>query len=206
MSREFDEESDLNLVKDYLEGSGLNVERYSKEEMKARKTPDFRVLRDDQLFAHCEVKSPQGDDWLDDLHDPASPGEIVGGGMPDPIFNRISGLVKKAVDQFDAVNPDREKPNILVLVNHDTESNFHDLVETLTGHFYAADGNFYPTMLKIAQGRMIGERKHRVDLFIWTDMTGRHPTFEYFFGSDRTHLDNICSSFEINKKNIRRHV
>ena len=100
-----DEESDLQLVESFLGEHGLGTERFTKEEMKARKTPDFKTFLGDEQFGHCEVKSPQRDDWLDKLLDEAAPGEIVGGGRKDSTFNKLSSLIKKAAEQFQSVDP-----------------------------------------------------------------------------------------------------
>ena len=65
------------------------------------------------LAGYCEVKSPR-DDWLDEQLERAPPGMIVGGGRPDPTFNRIARNIVKAVKQFDAVNPDHSLSNVPV--------------------------------------------------------------------------------------------
>jgi hypothetical protein len=112
----------------------------------------------------CEVKSPR-DDWLDEQLEQAPPMTLVGGARRDPTFNRIARNVEKAVRQFDAVNPDHDVPNVLVLVNHDDNSGFADLHETLTGQFRADNGETYPTNVRIAT--RLGDR--RVDLYCWID-------------------------------------
>jgi len=45
----------------WLAEKGLTTERFSKEEMRCGKTPDFRVLKGDELRAFCEVKSSPED-------------------------------------------------------------------------------------------------------------------------------------------------
>lgn len=100
--------------------------------------------------------------------DKAAPAEIVGGVRNDPVFNRLSKLVERSVEQFDTVNPDRIVPNILAIVNHDALSGPDDLFETLTGTFPAAGGSRPPTMMNVAEGR-IRDIKRRVDLYIWIE-------------------------------------
>lgn len=204
MTKEFDEKQDLQFAKTFYESYGLTVEPFSKLEMKNSKTPDRKIFKDGNLISYCEVKSPQKDGWLDALLDEAPPDEIVGGARSDPVFNRISGHVKKAVEQFEAVNPDREVPNILLFINHDENSNFHDLKETLTGYFHSENGELHPTMMNVAEGRSIGERKHRVDLFIWINAEKSTGGPKYFFGSDQTHLDTLCEAFKIDPNTIKR--
>ena len=57
---------------------------------------------------------------------------------PDQVPHRT------ASEQFDAVNPSREHPNILVLVNHDAMSDCRDLREAVTGYFHADTGERFP--------------------------------------------------------------
>src|ERR1700733_2636220 len=131
--RKPDEDPDLKLVNALIfMPRGLRLSRFTQEETLPGRTRDFRVLRLDNLVAYCEVKSPR-DDWLDNQLDEAPPFTIVGGGRPDPIFNRIVRHVAKAATQFDAVNADRSVLNLLAFVNHDAMSHFADLRETLTG-------------------------------------------------------------------------
>lgn len=128
MSRALFESHDLQLTVEWLAGKGMVTERFTDPEIRAGKTPDFRVLRGGQLVAYCEVKSPR-DPWLSEGFANEVPSRIVLGARDDPTFNRISGLVRKAVKQFDAVNPDRILPNIVVFVNWATANHFRDLDE-----------------------------------------------------------------------------
>jgi hypothetical protein len=70
------------------------------------------------------------------------------------------------------VNSARAVPNILVFVNHADVSHYGDLVETLTGMFYATSGERYVTMAHISEGR-IAEAKQKVDLYVWLDARTR---------------------------------
>jgi hypothetical protein len=127
------EHDDLAFISDWMAAYDLRTERFSSDETRQGKTPDFRIFRADKLAAYCEVKSPR-DSWLDDQLEDAAPCAIVGGSRPDPTFNRIASHVEKAARQFDSVNPEREIPNILCFVNWAAENGFHDLEETLTGY------------------------------------------------------------------------
>jgi hypothetical protein len=94
------------------------------------------------------------------------PGTIVGGGRPDPTFNRIALNIVKAVKQFDAVNPNHSLPNVLVFVNHDDNSSYRDLCETLTGRIRADSGEVYAYMTHISDG-LLGDKRKRIDLYVW---------------------------------------
>jgi hypothetical protein len=96
---------DLNeeKVKSSLERKWFTVERFSKEEMRACKTPDFRISRNGEFLFYCEVKSSPSDKWLDEqLND--TPCKLAKGARNDPIFNRLTTDIYEAVKQFDAVN------------------------------------------------------------------------------------------------------
>jgi hypothetical protein len=160
------EERDLALVQELIAGpAGFTLERIEATSKGPR--PDFRIVSWRGLAGFCEVKSPR-DDWLDEQLEQAPPGTIVGGGRPDPTFNRIARHVLKAVMQFDAVNPDHSLPNVLVFVNHDNKSGYRDLSETLTGRIRADSGEVYVTMADISDG-LLGDKRKRIDLYLWID-------------------------------------
>lgn len=201
MPRAPTEKHDLELAAEWFAANDLHAQRFTDVEVGTRKTPDFRVFRDGQLVAYCEVKSPR-DEWLDDQLKDAEPFRIAGGVRDDPTFNRIAGLVRKAVKQLDAVNPDRRLPNIVVFVNWADASHFRDLDETLTGYFRLTDGGKAATMSKISEGR-IRDEKRRVDAYVW--FNGRHRKVEgiFFTQSDILHRDAVCSWFGVDPAKIK---
>lgn len=168
MPADFNERDDIEKVVALFAEHGLDAVTYSGEDMNSQKAPDLKIQLDGELVAYCEVKSPGQDTWLEDLLAEAAPGEIVGGARDDPTFNRLSSHIHKAVKQLNAVNPDREFPNILVMVSHDNASTRSDLYETITGYLLSSDGTHYPTMLRVSEGR-IREDKQQIDLYIWID-------------------------------------
>jgi hypothetical protein len=145
MPTAYDEQADLDLVAAYLAAHGLSAERFSKEEMLAGKTPDFRVRKGGAIVAYCEVKAPQDDHWL--------------GVRRDPTNDRLVRFLRQAAAQFDAVNPSRAELNILAYVSHKVGTRYADLHETLTGYFLAAGGEKIPTMRPPAE---VGE----VDVYL----------------------------------------
>lgn len=166
MTDRTNEEKDLVLVQELVSGpAGFSLERIEATPQEPR--PDFQMVSWRGLEGYCEVKSPR-DDWLDEQLEQAPPGTIVGGGRPDPTFNRIARHVLKAVKQFDAVNPDHSLPNMLIFVNHDDNSGFADMCETLTGRYRADSGEVYETMTRISDG-ILGDKRKRIDLYLWVD-------------------------------------
>jgi hypothetical protein len=102
----------------------------------------------------------------------AAPLQLARGARQEPTFNRISGDIAYAVKQFDAVNPDRAVPTFLVLINWADATDYLDLEETFTGRrqFELESGKqLIATMPNISEGRMIGEPKRRIDLYVWID-------------------------------------
>src|SRR5216110_3025166 len=115
------------FAEEYLKKRSLRPERFSKEERRRGKTPDFRVFARADLVAYCEAKHVQYDEWLDKQLEKAKPQQVVGGLRADPIFNRISNRIHEAAQQFDAVNPDHKIPNVLIFVNSDRHCTAEDL-------------------------------------------------------------------------------
>src|SRR5713101_5796572 len=111
---------------EFFASYGMRAERFSKGEIRRARTPDFRVFKGKQLVSYCEAKHVRHDDWLDKKMKDARPLEIVGGARPDPIFNRLTTRIHEAAGQFEAVNPARDYPNILVFANSDGLCKFLD--------------------------------------------------------------------------------
>jgi hypothetical protein len=153
-------------VADFFAKRGLRVQRFSKEEIRRCKTPDFRVFRNNEFVMFCEAKHLHCDDWLYKRLDNAASGQIVGGVRADPIFNRLTNHVHEAVKQFTSVNPKHEHPNMLFLANSDRVSDVLDLIAVLDGMFSDQSGVREPICPQYSEGRARKE-KFTVDLFIW---------------------------------------
>ena len=194
---------DERLVADFLASKGLRAEEFSKEERTQSKTPDFRVFHGQDFAFFCEVKSMSRDEWLDKQLDAAQPGEIVGGGRPDPTYNRISQKIHGAFKQFDAVNPDLVHPNVLVLVNHDKDSDVKDLDLVCSGGFFTEDGKWLPIGRKFSEGR-IRDKKRRIHLFIWIDDFNGGPKHYLRYNREaQEYLDSLCDYFGSDPASIR---
>lgn len=191
-----DEQQLANLLQD----KDLRVEEFTKEERCKSKTPDYRVFKGDRLAFFCEVKTVSPDEWLDQQLKVAPSGSIVGGARKDPIFNRLSNKIHEAVQQFDAVNPDLEYPNVLAFVNHDNMCGFLDLVAVTTGFFLAEGGGRYPIYLQFSEGR-IKKEKFRIHLYIWKD---EFKGVSYLFNTfAKEHFNNLCGHFGVYPESIK---
>ena len=165
------------FAEDYLRKHSLRPERFSKQEMRAGKTPDYRVLRDARLVAYCEAKHLQRDDWASGLRS-------------DPIFNRISNHIHEAAQQFNAVNPDHAYPNILVFANSDGMSDARDLDSVITGLFRVKGGTDEAIYEQFSEGR-IKEEKCKIDLYVWWDTWKDNERFSRCFLKESVYKDHL---------------
>lgn len=191
--------TDERLVVDFLFRRGLSTKEFTKEEKTKSKTPDFRVFSDDILVFFCEVKSIERDDWLKKLVENAPPGVIVAEGGKDPRYNRISSKIHEASQQFNAVNPHQEYPNVLIFANHDRYCSWSDLISITTGNFFAEGGRTYPIYRKFSEGR-IQEEKFQINLYIWIDDNNDERYLFNFY--EKKHLENLCKFFDTDSSSI----
>ena len=203
MANEPDEVADLDTVRRLLFAEHMIIPvRFTKAEIRAGSTPDFKMTLAGRLVGFCELKSPR-DDCLDKQLEDAPAFEIRGSVRKDPIFNRIGRQIEKAASQFDAVNPNHELPNVLVFLNHDDASYFNDLEETLTGEFRSTKGERITTVKNVSEGKLKAVRD-RVDLFIWIDCKTDEIHLWLFNPTNMSHVRTLCSLFGKDIKDIDR--
>jgi hypothetical protein len=196
------EDPNESRAREFLIGRGFRVERFGKAETRVGKTPDFHVYQGDAFRFYCEVKGVDPDRWLDRLLDNAPPGQIVGGGRQDPVFNRLTGDIHQAVKQFDAVNPDLHHANVLIFVNNPgSNCGYGDLLSALTGQFFADSGERFPIYTVYSEGR-IKHEKLRVHLYIWLEPDGK--AYKFFPGLIRQHERDLCLWFGKDPSDIPR--
>jgi hypothetical protein len=180
------------IAEEFWKKHGLRVERFSKDELRRSKTPDFRVFKCGELVLYCETKHIRDDEWLDRHMEKAQPLELVGGLRPDPIFNRLTDRIHEAARQFGAVNGNCEYPNVLVLANSDRLCKFADLLAVLEGNFYAEDGIVEPIYKQYSEGR-IRDEKRTIDLYVWRDdWAGCDGRERLFFNRGSKHYQTLC--------------
>ena len=173
---------------EYFAKYDLRCVRFTEPEMHQGKTQDFRVFKGTEFVLYSEAKHIQEDTWLDDQLNAGPPMTLVWGLRHDPAFNRLSGHIDQAAKQFQAVNPNREYPNVLVFTSSDRGCMFTDLVSTLTGNFYAESGAIDPIYKSISEGR-IREEKYTIDLYVFKDAFpgGRKKEHIYFQNKGSRH-------------------
>jgi hypothetical protein len=164
---------------------GFRCERFSKAEMRSRKTPDFMVFIDDEFGFFLEVKEVRSSSSDSALR-------------KDPTFNRLTDDVHTATKQFRSVNPDHEHPNVLAIVNNDQMCGTIDLVGIVTGNLMLEDGENAPIYMKYAKGRANADIK-QMDLIAWFDAYKADQC--YFIGPP--YCDRICKIFGIDPSEIK---
>lgn len=191
---------DEKMICELLRSYSLSAERFTKEESRKGKTPDFHILHNEIPQFFCEVKSIDKDIWLDKQLNNAPSGVLVGGERKDPIYNRLTGDIHTAIKQFNAVNEDLKYPNVLAFVNHDKLCGIPDLYAVLTGNALTDEGNL-PIFQIYSEGR-IREEKKRIHLFIWVD-DFKHRFF-LFAETNKNHFHTLCSLFGFNPDSIKQ--
>jgi hypothetical protein len=157
-----DEDADHRIVQHFFALRGLLAEAIRKA---VRKTPDFKISRDAQLVAFCEVKSPQ-DIFTERVNSAITSGHAgvieTGYGNDYRQARCIERAARKAASQFAVANSTHSVPNILMVVNHDAHADDEDFVQTLTGTL---------------QGRVVAPGMQNtipeIDLYAWLDQKDR---------------------------------
>lgn len=185
---------DEDKVAEFFKRRGFEPTRFSKQEQKRGRTPDFRVKVSEDACFFCEVKSIDQDHWLDQQFEAAPPLTLVGGTRPDPIYNRLTDDIHACLKQFDAVNPTVLQPNVLAFVNHDDQCGATDLVSVFTGKIHTGDCRPIPAFRQFSEGR-IKEEKIRIHLILWFDDFEQGQML--FTQTSAVHHQNLCVWFGI---------
>jgi ribosomal protein L30 len=164
-----DEAADKRLVRNLIfEPRRIQAKDIPEE---ANKTPDFKLLKDGVLRGYCEMKATTDGNLFDIPHD-LVPGESRAEVRKDPAVFNLARHIAKAGKQFDAANPDRAHPNILVIVNHARRKGPADLRMALEG-IQAPDGRrFFPLVNdtdKWDVQKDAWEAAGSIDLYVWVD-------------------------------------
>jgi hypothetical protein len=184
----------------FLSKYEFSVERFTQQEMRNRKTPDYRVTRSGKLFGFCEVKDTEKDKWLYNCLINAKQGENAGGLRQDLIFNRLTAHIHNAKKQFNAVNPNGTYPNILVFYNEDEQSGFDDLLSVTTGNFYAEGEAAFPIYRNYSVSK-VNKDIESIHLFLWLD--DRNLDHFLFNIINPIFLNELCSVFEYDPKLLK---
>jgi large subunit ribosomal protein L30 len=167
------EENDADLIRRLVFANRkIKLQRFKPAEMDG-KTPDFRMLKDGQLCGYCEMKSPN-DKWVFDFPSDLKPDELRVNARADGAVPNLGRRIVKAAQQFDAVNPDHELPNIMVIVNHAPGKGPLDLRFALEGMEVSGGRGFFifdkeNERAPSEKQKQVWEAARSIDLFIWVD-------------------------------------
>ncbi len=176
------------IVADFFAERDLHAQRFTKEEVRVhgKKTPDFRVFREDAFQFYCEVKETTDADPLEDHMAEVTPGLFLGQQCKTGDISRHSRFanrIRGAVEQFDSVNPDMIEPNVLAFVNTDDLCVPVILEEVLRGYLTIVNNTRISTCPQ-SISRRAQQHGVRVHLFLWLNRVhGKH--FARFFPWNR---------------------
>jgi ribosomal protein L30 len=162
-----DEAVDVALMRELaFDANGIVLEPYNDAALKRGKCPDFKLFKDAKLSGFCEIKSPRDDYMFERPHD----GEFaIRKNLP--FHRKLGSHIRYAASQFDAVNPDHGRPNILVFVSHSPDIERRDLHATVAG-LPAPDGKRIFMLGRKMQEQVL-EAARKIDLFLWIDAQKR---------------------------------
>ena len=163
----YDEAADALLMRELaFDVNNIVLEPYDDAALKAGKTPDFKILKQENLCGFCELKSPR-DDFV--FGPPDENGVAIRRDLP--FYRKIGSHIRKAAKQFAAVNPDHKLPNILVFVNHSPDIERRDLLATIAG--LPVPGGQPIFMLCRKMQEQVLDAARTIDLFLWINARER---------------------------------
>lgn len=185
----YDEAADIALMRELaFDKNGIVLEPYDNAALRAGKTPDFKLLKDGQLRGFCEVKSPR-DDFI--LETPPPGGVAIRPNLP--FYRKLGSQIRNASEQFEAVNPDHARPNILVFVSHAPGIQRRDLIATIAG--LPVEGGKPLFMLGKKMQKQVIDAARKIDLFLWIDATKR--TCQHTSAADAKHRETALELFDL---------
>lgn len=196
INEEADEALMLSLV---FKGKSVEVVRLPEGK---NKSPDFKVMRDGELKAYCELKSPR-DDRVFAVPKDLKPGEIRREIRENSAAHALARLIEKAAAQFDAVNLNHAQPNILVIVSHARLRGPKDLHLAIAGlpvpgggtGFLLVDPNEKDFKKAWAKQRKLWDAARKIDLFYWID--AHTKTVRYVINNDGAKRREACDLMKI---------
>jgi hypothetical protein len=160
-----DEKIDASLVRELLfDPNGLEAEEYTAQEQNLGKRPDYKLKKAGETIAFCEMKSTKKEaDFEDPKPEPGKLFVVTKDNTP----TNLSRHVMKAASQLNAVNEERNLPNIMIIVNHVKGRDRNDLSFAIAGAKIQGGGYVFP--LSEARQKDLWQAARKIDLFVWVD-------------------------------------
>lgn len=154
----------------FLKKSGYEVQRFCKDEMRVqgKRTPDFKVYKNNELYFYCEVKQ------IEDFPLEKYNGEIEA----DKDELKILDLINNSCSQFLSVNPNHTIPNVLAFYNERLGTDILDFRFAFENRWTLKSGLFLQTKTKEAYKR-VESKKNNIDMCLWYDKNSEKYSWMY---------------------------
>ena len=173
---------DERRVAEFWRANGLMVEALEDPSERFSRLPDFRLYREGQPWAYCEVKTVWRHSWTVRILHQDRPVEERLEVSDKPVEERLSGDLVTAIRQLRSGNPGHALLNIVVLVNRDEEASLAGLTQLFSAQTVSINrglGDRHAARLAVE----IQDFCRDVDLCVWAaeQADGRLNIGAYFF-------------------------
>lgn len=175
---------DKKLVMLFFKTKNIEARHFPKKSK--GKQVDFELYFGNNIFGYCELKSILDYDFYGLWH--------------DPTYNKVQNKTHEAVKQFNSVNPDHVKPNIVFFMNHTRKVGFQDLWYVLTGQVSPPTQPSEPIDLQYYKRLSKKDDLAAIDYFIWADTIGDNISYLIKDGSHFTNELKECISSKAYEK------
>jgi len=151
---------DEKEVEKFLKSFGLRCQKIDdikNDDGTIEKAPDFKVIKPDEDFFFCEVKS-----IFTEVNE--------NGFLHSKLVNIISTKVHKSIKQFNSVNPKRVKDNVLVWVTHTMYIDWNKFVKFCLGGItipLSRNGKYITHFNRFEAFNRVRDEMAFIDLSIW---------------------------------------
>lgn len=152
---------DKQLLITFFKTKAIEARHFPKT-ARGKKT-DFELYFQNDIFGYCELKSIIDYEFYGERH--------------DPTYNKIQNKIHEAAKQFESVNPDHFKPNIVFFINHSSMVGWQDLWYVLTGQATPPNQPTEPIDLRYLHRLTKKGDLTIIDYFIWADVCGTNISF-----------------------------
>lgn len=152
---------DKQLLINFFKTKAIDARHFPKRAH--GKKADFELYLQNDIFGYCELKSIIDYEFYGERH--------------DPTYNKIQNKIHEAAKQFESVNPEHAKPNIVFFINHRSKIGWQDLRYVLTGQATRPNQPTEPIDLRYLNRLAKKGDLTIIDYFIWADVCGTNISF-----------------------------
>ncbi len=159
---------DEKRAAEFWQSKGIAVESLENERERYSSLPDFRLLRNGQPWAYCEVKTIWKHSWAIRVLHQERPITERSEVTEKPVEERIGADLVTALRQLRAGNPEHSLLNIVMLINKDPEVS-HELVTRRLSRQGAISAKGLAAKREARLEEELREFHHESDLCIWVN-------------------------------------